>query len=145
MRIPVPEPPTPAPPEPIERTTVPLQTTFELVPTDDLVNLPTEPPPEPPTEILRVTGDVRAPVPLDQPEPRYTELARRHRVEGLVILDATLDAEGRVTDVQVMRGLPMGLEQEAVTAVRRWRYSPATLHGVPVPVRITVTVTYRLQ
>lgn len=144
VRRPIPGPPTPVP-EPLEAASPTLAPAFELPPTDELFPIPESPPPEEPAGILRVTGDVRAPIAIDQPEPRYTEIARKQRVEGLVILEAVIDTAGRVTDVRVLRGLPMGLEQEAVSAVRRWRYTPATLHGLPVPVLITVTVSFRLQ
>lgn len=77
--------------------------------------------------------------------PAYTELARRARTEGMVILEAIIDASGRVTAVRVLRSLPFGLEQSAVEAVRQWRYRPALLNGKPQSVYFTLTVHFDLQ
>lgn len=94
---------------------------------------------------IQVGGAVKRPEPLYQPQPRYTEVARRANVQGVVVLQAIIDERGNVTDVKVLRGLPMGLDQAALDAVRTWRYKPATLHGQPVKVYFNLTVNFQLQ
>ena len=89
---------------------------------------------------LRVGGDVKAPVIEQRVEPRYTPEAAKARISGIVIIEAIINAEGRVTDAQVLKPLPFGLDEAAVEAVKKWRFRPATLHGEPVPVIFDVTV-----
>ena len=74
-------------------------------------------------------------------EPEYPELARRARVQGVVILVVTVDEEGNVADIKVSRGHPM-LNEAAERAVRQWKYSPTLLNGEPIPVIATVTVNF---
>ncbi len=66
------------------------------------------------------------------------------RVEGKVIVEATIDATGNVTRVRVIQSLPLGLTQAAVDAVKTWRFEPATYSGKPVPVLYNLTVYFRL-
>lgn len=94
---------------------------------------------------IQVGGAVLKPEVIVRTEPRYTELARKARVEGMVILKAIIDERGYVTDVQLLRGQPMGLDQAAMDAVRTWRFKPATLHGQPVKVYFNLTVNFTLQ
>lgn len=93
----------------------------------------------------RVVGAVKRPVFLAGPQPRYTETARKAGVQGVVILEAVIDDQGRVTNLQVLKGLPMGLDKSAVEAVSQWRYKPATLENRPVKVIFTLTVNFQLQ
>jgi protein TonB len=65
-------------------------------------------------------------------------------VQGVVILEAVLDVEGRVDSVRVLRSIAQ-LDQSAVDAVKRWRFTPALLNGQPVSVVMTVTVNFTLQ
>jgi protein TonB len=96
-------------------------------------------------EPLRVGGDVTRPEKLTAPPPVYTELARRGRVQGTVIVESVIDAEGNVTKTRVLKGLPMGLDQVALDAVQKWKFKPATLKGEPVKVYYTLTVNFKLQ
>ena len=66
------------------------------------------------------------------------------RVEGTVIIEAVIDTDGRVQSARVLRSIPL-LDTAALTAVGQWAYSPSLLNGVPVPVIMTVTVTFRLR
>ena len=77
-------------------------------------------------------------------DPVYPSLAQTAHKEGVVILEATIDARGRVMDVRVLRSLPL-LDQAAVDAVKQWIYTPALLNGTPVPVVVTVTVNFELR
>ena len=71
-------------------------------------------------------------------------LAQAVRKEGVVILEAVIDARGNVTTVKVLRSIQL-LDQAAVDAVRQWRFTPTLLNGEPVPIVLTVTVDFRLQ
>jgi protein TonB len=75
--------------------------------------------------------------------PIYPEIAKQARVQGVVILEATIGSRGDVTAVRVLRGVPL-LDQSAIDAVKQWVYEPTMLNGVPVPVIMTVTVSYKL-
>jgi protein TonB len=63
----------------------------------------------------------------------------------VVILEAIIDKQGSVTDVRVLRGLPMGVSEAAMDAIRKWKYKAATLNGRAVAVYLTVTVTFQLN
>ncbi|HSD28972.1 MAG TPA: energy transducer TonB [Vicinamibacteria bacterium] len=105
--------------------------------------LPDAPPP-PPVQAVRVGGDIREPRKITHVAPVYPMLAVQARVEGVVILEATIDPRGRVVNATVLRGVPV-LEEAALEAVRKWVYTPTLLDGVPTPIIMTVTVRFRLQ
>ena len=96
-------------------------------------------------EPLRVGGDVKAPVLSSRTEPQYPEAARKARMEGVVILEAIITADGNVEDVRVLKSVNPLLDASAVRAVQMWKYKPATLNGRAVRVYLTVTVTFRLN
>lgn len=97
-----------------------------------------------PSGPLRVGGNVKAPRVLARPQPAYNEVARRARIQGIVILEAVIDKQGNVERVKVIRGLPMGLTESAVDAVKKWKFRPGTLNGQPVDVIFNLTVNFRL-
>ena len=106
---------------------------------------PAPPPPAPaPQQPVQIGGKIRAPERVHYVSPEYPAVARAARVEGTVIIQATIDADGRVIEARILRREPL-LDQAAVEAVRQWRYTPTTLNGVAVPVVMTVTVTFKLQ
>jgi len=108
---------------------------------------PAAPPPPPPPERkepIRVGGNVQASRLIRRVEPEYPELAKRARVQGIVLLQVTVDERGGVTEVNIIRGHPL-LNQAAVDAVRQWIYSPTLLNNEPVPVIATVTVNFVLR
>jgi len=76
--------------------------------------------------------------------PVYPEFARQSRAQGVVVLEAILDATGKVESVKVLSSHPL-LVDAAVRAVRQWRYTPTELNGVPVPVLMTITVRFSLD
>jgi TonB family protein len=94
---------------------------------------------------LRVGGDVKAPTVTSKPEPKYTEPARHAHVTGVVVVEAIINKQGSVEDVKVLKGLPMGLSEEAVEAVRKWRFRPGTLNGEPVDVIFDLTVNFKMD
>jgi len=88
--------------------------------------------------------DVGEPRKLVHVPPTYPPEAQQARVQGTVILECTIGPDGRVTDMEVKRGVPL-LDDAAIEAVRQWVYEPTRLNGVPVPVVMTVTVNFRLR
>jgi protein TonB len=102
------------------------------------------PPPPPPQRPARVGGDIKAPALVHRVEPIYPPIAVSAKVTGMVILEATVSAEGQVTDVTVLRSVPL-LDKAAIAAVRQWRYEPLVLNGRPSPFVLTVTLTFSIR
>ncbi|TAM82549.1 MAG: energy transducer TonB [Acidobacteria bacterium] len=94
--------------------------------------------------LFSVGGNVSAPIPIYKPEPPYSEQARKAKYQGTVVLWIVVDAAGNVTDAQVVKPLGMGLDQNAVTTVKTWKFKPAMRNGGPVPVKVMVEVSFRL-
>jgi protein TonB len=82
---------------------------------------------------------------LYQVEPQYTEAARTAKVSGSVLLSLVVDQNGDAQEIQVARSLDEGLDQNAIEAVRQWRFSPATEDGKPVSFPVKIEVNFRLQ
>jgi TonB family protein len=94
--------------------------------------------------IYNVGGGVSAPVAIYQPEPEFSDQARRAKYQGVVALQIVVTPQGRTADIQVVRHLGMGLDQKAIEAVRKYRFRPAMYHGHPVAVRVIVEVDFHL-
>ena len=75
----------------------------------------------------------------------YTEDARRQGIKGEVVLEIVVRRDGSVGDVRILQGLGGGLNNQAVDAVRQWRFSPAARHGEPVDVIVEVAVEFKLR
>jgi protein TonB len=93
---------------------------------------------------VRVGGAIRAPQKTKDVKPVYPAIAQSARVQGVVIIEATIGPTGQVTDAKVLRSIPL-LDAAALEAVKQWVFTPTTLNGVPVPVIMTVTVNFTLQ
>jgi len=91
-----------------------------------------------------IGGELRPPKLLFGPAPRYPELARQVRLEGEVVVECVIDAQGLVREARVVRG-PGLLREPALAAVSRWRYAPTLLNGRPVAVRMSVSVRFELR
>jgi protein TonB len=91
---------------------------------------------------IRIGGGMRPPTKTHHVSPEYPAEARNAGLSGVVILEATIDPDGAVSDVQIVRSVN-GLDEAAIAAVRQWRYSPTMLNGEPVPVIMTVTVNFQ--
>jgi TonB family protein len=78
-------------------------------------------------------------------EPQYTEEAKTAKVAGSVLLNLVVDENGNAQDIQVARSLDEGLDQNAIQAVRQWRFSPATEDGKPVAFPVKIEVNFSLQ
>ena len=111
---------------------------------DTVVGEPPAPPPPDAVAPVRVGGKIKPPAKTVDVPPVYPAMAIAARVEGTVIIEATIDTDGRVQSARVLRSIPL-LDTAALTAVGQWAYSPSLLNGVPVPVIMTVTVTFRLR
>lgn len=93
----------------------------------------------------RVGGDVEPPVLVTRTEPRYTEVARKARISGIVIVECIIDENGNVRDVRVLKPLPFGLDRAAADAVKQWKFRPGMLNGQPIEVVFNLTVTFKLN
>lgn len=93
-----------------------------------------------PQEILHTTE----PKVIHSVQPEYTKEALDAKLQGTVIVSAVVDIDGVPTDLQVIRGLGMGLDEKAVECVKRWRFSPGSSHGEPIPVKVQIEVNFRL-
>ena len=101
------------------------------------VVIKTPPPP------VRVGGVVRTPIKTHSVDPVYPPIAQAARVQGIVIIEAVIAEDGRVSNARILRSIPL-LDQAALEAVRRWQFTPSFLNGQPVPVIMTVTVNFML-
>jgi TonB family protein len=102
---------------------------------------------EPPPGAYRPGQGVTAPVLLRETKPNYTAEAMRARIQGIVTLECVVMTDGSVGDVRVTRSLDLqfGLDQQAVAALRQWRFRPGMKDGAPVPVLVTVEMSYTLK
>jgi len=74
----------------------------------------------------------------------YTPAAKEARITGTVVVRVLVGTAGEVEEVEILKGLPKGLDAAAVNAVRQWRFEPATVGGKPVPARATLTFNFDL-
>jgi protein TonB len=97
--------------------------------------------------VLPVGGPISRPriVPGTRVQPRYTEMARTARLQGVAVLRAVIDERGNVIELRVVKDLPFGLGDEAVKAVGQWKFTPALLAGLPVKVFFEVTVQFEIR
>jgi periplasmic protein TonB len=78
------------------------------------------------------------------PEPSFSEDARKAKAQGTVLLLLVVGKDGRPYDIRVGQSLGMGLDEQAIAAVTRWRFRPATKNGQPVASQIAVEVDFHL-
>jgi protein TonB len=97
-----------------------------------------------PIQPLRLGGEIKEPMKLKHVAPIYPDIAVRANIQGSVILECTVSPRGQVTEVRVLRGIPL-LNAAAVEAVKHWEYTPTLRDGIPVPVIFTVTVKFALE
>jgi TonB family protein len=115
-------------------------------PSPTLMPAPPEPPPgeldvQPPPVI---GGRVEQAVLIEQTKPIYPPLARTARVEGVVVLEGTVNVHGRVENLKMISGHPL-LVDAAISAVKKWKYRPAKLNGQVIPCPVSVQVRFVLQ
>ena len=100
--------------------------------------------PSAPEGPFRIGGGVSAPTVTYKVEPSYTQDALNSGVQGEVALRLVVGRDGVPTDIRVMRPLGHGLDENAVQAVRQWRFNPGEKNGQPVPVISMVTMNFQL-
>jgi protein TonB len=110
--------------------------------TSNLAPVPTFVPPTP--QPVRISQGVTKGLLMRKIAPAYPPLERAARVQGDVVLSAVLDANGQITNLQLVSGHPW-LVPAAMAAVKQWRYKPYLLDGQPVEVETTITVTFSLS
>jgi protein TonB len=93
---------------------------------------------------VRVSAGVQQGNLISQVKPTYPAIAKSARIQGAVVLQAEISKQGTIENLRVISGHPM-LVQNALDAVKQWRYKPYLLNGEPVPVETTVTVNFTLS
>jgi periplasmic protein TonB len=108
---------------------------------------PAPPPPPPPVPQrlgpVRIGGEIKAPELVYRVEPIYPDIAVMAHATGVVILEATVNEQGEVTNVVVLRTHKL-LERAAIAAVKQWRYTPLLLNGLPRAFVLTVTLNFSI-
>jgi periplasmic protein TonB len=95
----------------------------------------------------RPGNGVEMPRLLREVKPNYTSDAMRAKIQGNVLLECVIDTRGDVTDIKILRSLDptFGLDQEAIKAARQWRFAPGTRLGQPVPVLVSIELSFTLR
>jgi TonB family protein len=104
-------------------------------------------PPDKTSEVVYEVGagsDVTPPKPVYMPNPQYVDKARREKINGVVVVEMIVMAEGKVRDVKVIKSLDPGLDKQALAAVRTWKFEPATKDGKAVAVHLKAEVAFKL-
>jgi TonB family protein len=92
---------------------------------------------------VRAIGEIKPPRLIKQVDPKYPDVARQARVDGVVILEVETDVSGRVKNMKILRSIPL-LDLAAIDAVRKWVYEPFMIDGKPRGVIFTATVRFLL-
>ncbi|MGB6199932.1 MAG: energy transducer TonB, partial [Candidatus Acidiferrales bacterium] len=126
-------------------TPVPVITDIEITFSLNLPNVAASAPGGNNSPVLAGTEGVGFPKCLDCPRPDYSMEARAAKLQGTVLLSATFQADGHVTDIMVVNSLGLGLDEKAIQATQGWRVQPALdSHGTPVSVTTQITVTFHM-
>src|SRR5215467_1093114 len=94
--------------------------------------------------IFRVGAGVSPPRPIYQPEPEFSEEARKAKYQGICSLALVVGVDGRPSNIHVQSSLGMGLDEKAIAAVKTWRFEPAMKDGHAVRFEIAVEVDFHL-
>ena len=123
--------------------------TFVPAPGQRASGPPPPPPPPPPAPDesgmapVRVGGSIKSPRKLRDVRPEYPPIAIASKIQGVVILETTIDTNGRVMTARVLRSVPL-LDEAALQAVSQWEFEPTLVNGVPTSVIMTTTVNFQL-
>jgi TonB family protein len=99
----------------------------------------------PPAGVYKPGGNVANPILKYAVDPHYSEQARRAKYQGVCVIALIVDAQGNPQNARVVRPLGMGLDEEALKAVRKYKFKPALMDGkTPVPVEINMEVNFRI-
>lgn len=96
--------------------------------------------------VYRLGAGIESPVPVRKEKPLYTNEAMRLRLQGTAWIECVVLADGTVGNPRIVRSLDptYGLDQEALKAVRRWRFRPGLRNGQPVAVLVTIAMDFNL-
>jgi periplasmic protein TonB len=95
--------------------------------------------------VMSVGGGVSAPEVIHSVQPQFTAEARSQNYQGVVAVQLIVDSQGFPQDVRVVRHLGMGLDEEAIAAVKQYRFRPAAYEGRSVSVQMVIDVDFRLD
>ena len=91
----------------------------------------------------RPKGKLAAPVPVRKVDPKYPQLAIKQHIDGEVILYAIIRKDGHVDSIQVVRSIDPQLDKNAMEALSRWEFRPATREGQPVELEAVIHIPFR--
>ena len=94
--------------------------------------------------IERVGHGVSAPSATNAPEARFSDAARKFKIQGECMVSLIVDAKGEPQNARIVRSILPSLDQEALKAVARYHFRPAMKEGQPVPVMVTIAINFRL-
>jgi TonB family protein len=95
--------------------------------------------------LRKIGGSVSVPLVIYMVKPEYTPEAKAAKFSGIVLVNLVVDQNGQPQDVHILRGVGMGLDQEAVSVVKQYKFKPAMEDGKPVPVQINVEVNFQID
>jgi TonB family protein len=98
-----------------------------------------------PPGVVRIGNGVAPPALISKTEPSYTEEARAAKIQGTVVLNVVVGADGSAQQMSVLRSLDPGLDQKAMETVGTWKFRPGMKDGQPVAVQATIEVNFRLM
>ena len=96
------------------------------------------------SQAVKVGNGVAPPSLLKKVEPEYSEEARSAKYMGTVLLKVTVDTDGLAKDIQVVKSIGMGLDEQAVIAITQWQFKPGMKDGVAVPVLAQIEINFKL-
>jgi TonB family protein len=105
--------------------------------------------------VYRVGGEVTPPKVIEAPDPKYTDEARRKKISGVSVVEFILDVHGIPQDVHIAKSITNdldpdlkeageGLDENAVYAVKKYRFEPSEYKGKPVPVRVRIEIKFEM-
>ncbi len=95
--------------------------------------------------VFKVGGGVTPPTVIQRIEPQYSEEARKARYQGTVVLEAIVRRDGTCDILRIVRSLGFGLDENAIQALKQWRFRPGMRNGVPVDVALNIEVNFNLR
>lgn len=97
------------------------------------------------SKVHRPGRDVKPPRLRKEVKPQYSERAKAEKIEGEVLMECVVKADGTVGDIKIVRSLDAELDQAAVDAARHWEFDPGTRNGKPVDVLVTIAMAFTLK
>ncbi len=96
-------------------------------------------------EVLRVGDGVSSPKLIHQVEPSYSIEAQSAGIQGAVVMGVVINEKGELEDIEFLSPLGFGLDEEALKAIKQWRFSPGLKDDKPVPVYCTIEINFRFK